>query len=142
MGITRRTVLTRALGFALASIPLIGCGGRRRRRKKRKQPEAEVYPEPAEVYPEPAEAYVEEGALVDPWPDYADRPHHWIYYPDEEAYFCDRHQHHWIQEGGRWVHTEEWKRPNYAAPILKASEFEVYKSHAETAAAWPHGSRR
>lgn len=79
-----------------------------------------------------------------PRPEYADRPHKWAYYPDEPLYFCDRHQHHWIKDGGRWQHVEQYDaRPNYPAPMLaNQSEFEIWRRHAEHAREYPPGSRR
>jgi len=91
--------------------------------ERRKRPKKEPKPEPA--------------ASSAPRPVYADRPHHWIYYPDEPIDFCDRRQHH-------WVHVEELAdRPNDSAAILaNQKESEIHRRRAEHAEQYPPGWRR
>ena len=109
----------------------VGC-----KRRKRANPQ----PEPVAADPAPAVGIASEPC------DSEDRPHHWIYYPDEPLYFCDRHRHHWIPDGvGGWAHINEYDagRPNYAAPILaNQSEYLIWQNHDAHAANYPPGSRR
>jgi hypothetical protein len=126
--------MRRALVFVSIAVLVLlapGCkgGGGNRRRD-----EPAPAPEPAR---QPREA-------AEPLPAYAAEPHHWIYYPDEPLYFCDRHQHHWIKAGRRWKHVEQYDaRPNYAAHILaNQGEFEIHAKHDEHAREFPPGSRR
>ncbi len=119
------------LTLALALLAASGCANRERRRDRGGDPP----PPPPSAKAAPAsEARCE----------HADKAHKWAYYPDEPLYFCDRHQHHWVQEGGSWRHVEQYDaRPNYAAHMLSnQSEFEIHTRNAEHARAYPPGSRR
>lgn len=111
-----------------------GCRGRRRKKAP-----------PPEPVMEPAAEEAPAGMASEPC-DSQDSAHHWIYYPDEPLYFCDRHRHHWLPDGvGGWAHIHEYDlgRPNYAAPILSnQGEFEIYMNHDMHAADYPPGSRR
>jgi hypothetical protein len=128
---------TLVLSGALLTVALVGC------RKRSRKPE----PEPHAHHEEP---HAEEPHTEAPPPvncEHADKAHHWIYYPDEPLYFCDRHQHHWVCEpGDRWVHygsEYQDRRPNYAAIILSnETGHDIYHDYDRHCADYPPGSRR
>ncbi len=128
--------LNRVLLIASALLLLLAPTGCKRRKRRDPQPEPVVVdvhePAPVGIASEPCDSEA--------------RAHHWIYYPDEPLYFCDRHRHHWIPDGvGGWAHIHEYDagRPNYAAPILSnQGEFLIFENHATHSATYPPGSRR
>ena len=126
--------LNRVLLIASALLLLLAPTGCKRRKRADPAPQPVVTESAAPV-----------GIASEPC-DSEDRAHHWIYYPDEPLYFCDRHRHHWIPDGvGGWAHIHEYDagRPNYAAPILaNEGEFLIFQSHGSHAATYPPGSRR
>lgn len=128
-----RTLLFVSVALLVLVAP--GCKGGGGGNRRRDEPAPE---------PEPARREREPKNDAEPAPAYAAEPHHWSYYPDEPLYFCDRHQHHWIKDGRRWKHVEQFAgRPNYAAHILaNQGEFEIHVKHDQHAREYPVGSRR